>query len=201
MRKTLILITSFIFLLTACAPGAGLPTSTPTADGLPVPGRAMEYALTSNLLPNGCTASNAGTDLPNERVLELREDGEAYLEASGRVDGWQVQFDCEQSPKFMVGIVVRYETLAGATLSLSREWHGDVWERIAEGTLEQLDPMPRLGDQQIVFTDANGTIGVEFVYRNLYFFITGTAEAGEDNYDFFAEVAAAQLARAESMVP
>lgn len=200
-KRSFSLAILFIALLAACAPGAGIPTATPTSDSLPVPGLAMEYVLQSNMLDNGCSTDGLGSESPNTRVLELREDGEDYLLATGRKDGWQIRFDCTDNPRLIVNVVVTYNTLAGPIQALSREWHVEVWDRIDTGELEQLPDMPGLGEHQIVFRDANGTIGVEFTYRNVYFFLTGTADEGVDNYDFFAELAAAQLARTASMVP
>ena len=155
---------------------------------------AESYAISGDLLPEGCQASGPGTARPNSGVLEARSDGQAYLDASRRIEGWQIQFDCQGNPGLIVNVVNTYETLEGAAITLSRTWHGEVWERIDSGQLEQLENIPGLGDLQIVFQDANGTVGVEFVHRNVYFFMTGTSVGGVDNYAFFSELANRYLA-------
>ena len=161
-------------------------------------GSAESYAISADLLPEGCQASGPGIERPNSGVLEVRSDGESYLEASQRLEGWQIQFDCPDNPGLIVNVVTTYGTLEGAAITLSRNWHGEVWERIDSGQLERLENMPGLGDLQIVFQDTNGTVGVEFVYRNVYFFLTGTSVGGADNYEFFSELANRYLATIKS---
>jgi hypothetical protein len=200
MKVLISLILAFTAILTACADNNAINNAEPVAvnnlaevtgppESQPMSGSAQSLAIGSNLLPAGCVANTPGVERPNSGVAEARSDGAEYLEASQRVDGWQIQFDCPGNPGLVVNVVATYATLEGAAITLSRRWHGEVWERIDAGTLEQLDPMLGLGDLQIVFQDANGTIGVEFVYRSSYFFLTGTSVGGVDNYEFFSTLA------------
>jgi hypothetical protein len=208
VRVSLLLI--FIAILSACADNNAINNAelvgvnklaevTGPPESRPMSGSAQGLAIESDLLPAGCVENAPGVERPNSGVADARGDGAEYLAASQRVDGWQIQFDCPGNPGLIVNVVATYATLEGAAITLSRRWHGEVWERLDAGTLEQLDPMPGLGDLQIVFQDANGTIGVEFVYRSSYFFLTGTSVGGEDNYEFFSTLANEYLAEIKSL--
>ncbi len=192
-----------LLLLVACAPAEVIPTPTatliPTTIPTPIPLQAKDYVLQAELLENGCSSDGVGVESTNERVLELREDGAAYIEASGRIEGWQIVFSCSENPNTIVSVVNRYENEQGPILTLSREWHAQIWTLIDDGVLEKLPDIPALGEHQIVFRDPNGSIGIEFVFQNFYFYLTGTSEDGSDNSDFFTDLAAKLLARAKSL--
>jgi hypothetical protein len=200
MKK--LLLPLLALLLAACAPAAErsaaevetLPTRTPFLmagdiftsvphDFLIPPGE---------LLPN-YTASE-GSESPNSRLLELRADGADYIAATGRLDGFQQQYDrsAGDGPLYVVNVVNIYETSDGPHTVLSPEWHPDVWSRIESGELTQLPSIPGLDTEHLVWQDASGTIGVEIAYRNLYIFITGPTD-GPDQTEFFSNLAVAYL--------
>jgi hypothetical protein len=193
MQKLLIILFASVSLISACSGNTEISSAGEVLEATVFSGPVSEYVLAESFLENECEAADAGMELTNQRVLDLRADGEAYLEASKRIEGWQVQFNCLQNPNLIVSVVVVYENFEGPRLTLSPDWHQEVLGKIEAGDLERLPNMPALGEDQIVFQDSAGTIGVEFIYRNLYLFLTGTAQSGEDNYDFFAELAKAQL--------
>ncbi len=193
MMKYKLILLPLVLLLAACSGSAPSDFSSEINSPTPVPatlleGSPQDYALSADLLPASCQA-NEGIERPNSDVLTARDDGEAYLEATKRISGWQVQFDCAENPRLIVNVVTTFETLEGAAITLSPRWHSQVWDRINSGELEQLANMEGLGDLQIVFQDANGTVGVEFAYHNVYLFLTGTADEGVDNYTFFEDLA------------
>jgi hypothetical protein len=96
-------------------------------------------------------------------------------------------------------VVNRYADDQGPILTLSREWHAEIWTLIDDGVLEQMPKIPALGEHQIVFLDPNGNIGIEFVHQNFYFYLTGSSQDGTDNSDFLSDLAAKLIARAKSL--
>ena len=204
MKTHFISLVLLLTLITACNSTAAIPTSRATirATSIPsaIPIQISDYALAPEGLSNGCSAEGIGTESPNERVLELRTDGAAYLEATGRIEGWQFRFDCTENPNLIIIVVIKFDSPQGPELTLSREWHKEVWGKIDDGQLEQLADVAGLSENQIVFKDTHGTIGVEFTFQNFYIFVTGTAVEGMDNYEYFADLAAAQLAHISAMM-
>jgi hypothetical protein len=189
-----------LLVLTACAaPEAGTeprapldvemqaaaPTRTPllVRDGLFI-GVPRDFALQAEELSGLYAAVDAGTESDNTALLEARADGEAYLEATGRISGFRIQFDRSEE----VDVVNIYETAEGAQLVLSREWHADVWSLIDGGQLTQLPAIEGLEVPQIAWVDPNGGAGVEFIYRNVYVLITAPGD-GADTAAFVTELA------------
>lgn len=200
--KKLRLLPLLVLLLAACAPAAKDPAqaelraeAAPTRVPFEMAGDIFISPAQAFLLPAEVTGSNyaaadAGTASPNSRLLELRPDGEAYIEATGRLDGYQIQLNrsAGAGPLYIVNVVNIYETADGPHVVLSREWHADVWDRIDSGELTQLPAIASLDAEHLVWQDDTGTIGVEIAYRNLYIFLTGPTDGG-DQYDFFANLA------------
>lgn len=191
-------------LLAACAPqaeGVALVPSEPTGTPFPMSnglftGAPQDFLLREDELGGLYSAADVGAETPNYAVLDGRADGEAYIEATGRLSGYRIQFNRNSegdTPSYIVNVVNIYETAEGAQLVLSREWHQDVWSRIDSGELTRLPEIPGLDAEQVVWQDATGAVGVEIVYRNLYIFLTGPSEGG-DQYQFFADLAASHLA-------
>jgi hypothetical protein len=92
MQKISWIIASLLLvLLASCAPTklepTSIPTDIPTAIPTPRPLTAKDYVLQAEMLGDGCTVDGEGSENSNERVLELREDGDAYIKASGRIEG------------------------------------------------------------------------------------------------------------------
>lgn len=194
-----------LILLVGCAPAVIVPTASATlmqsAAPSPLPLQAKDYVVKEDMLENDCVPDGTGLDNSNELLLEAREDGEAYLEATGRIEGWVFQYNCSENPRTVVSVANIYESSDGPILALSREWHSEVWDLIDEGLLEHLQDIPELGENQIVFRDPNGFIGIEFAYENTYLFVTGTGDDEVDHYDFFAELAIMVLERAKTLNP
>ncbi len=208
MLKRLVILSLLLLGLAACAPPAldppepevlsaerAAPTPFPMSNGV-FTGAPQDFVLHESLVPSGYAAQDAGNESPNSRVLEGRPDGAAYIEATGRVSGSQIQFNHVGEggdPLYVVQVVVTFKTADGATLALSREWHADVWNRIDSGEFEQLPNIEGLAADQLVWRDpVTGTVAVEMVYRNLYILLTGPSDGG-DNYQFFADLAQAHL--------
>jgi hypothetical protein len=165
------------------------PTPFPMANGI-FTGAPQDFVLQPGELEVYAQA-DAGGETPNDAVLAGRADGEAYLEATGRISGYRMQFNRtrgEDTPSYVVNIVNTYETAEGALLVLSREWHADVWSLIDNGTLTQLPSIPGLAAEHLVWQDPNGAVGVEIAYRNLYILLTAPGDGG-DAYAFLSELA------------
>ena len=193
------LATILLALLAACAPAQ---TQSQESGAIPFPmedglftGAPQDFLLRAEELGGQYAAADAGAETPNSLVLEGRSDGQAYIEATGRLSGYRVQFDRTSegnTPTYIVNVVNIYEHAEGAQLVLSPEWHQDVWSRIDSGDLTHLPDIPGLAAEQLIWRDAADTIGVEIVYRNLYIFFTGPSGGG-DQYQFFADVVKGHL--------
>lgn len=213
-------------LLAACTPAPGeviapaagaAPSATPAATRTPPPtptpftlsaegnfiGEGREFILPEDELLGLYAPVDEGLELSNQRLLDLRPDGEAYLQATGRQSGWQATYQRIQeadAPPLLISIVVLYEDANGPATAVSREWHMDVWSRIDSGELQRLPDIPGLEIPHLVFQNAEGTVGVEMLYRNLYVFLTASSDGG-DSYEFLARLAKAHLAWIQSREP
>lgn len=205
MQKFVLIQMLFALLLAACAPAASeamrasgsepMVARFPMANGV-FTGAAQDFLLQTEELGGDYAAADSGAETPNSAVVEGRSDGEAYIEATGRISGYRIQFNRlaeGDTPPYIVNVVNIYESAEGAQLVLSRDWHQDVWSRIDSGELTLLPEIPGLDVEQLVWQDASGSVGVEIVYRNLYIFLTGPSDGG-DQYQFFADLANAHLA-------
>lgn len=198
--KNLHFLPLIALLLAACAPVAKDPAeaelrAAPTRVPFEMAGDIFirppqAFLLNTEVLGDNYAATETGTASPNSRLLELRPDGQAYIEATGRLDGYQFQLNrtAGEGPLYIMTVVNIYETADGPSVVLSREWHADVWNRIDSGKLTQLPAISGLDAEHLVWTDASGTIGVEIAYRNLYILLTGPTDSG-DQSAFFANLA------------
>jgi hypothetical protein len=208
MLKKLVILSLLLLALVACAPPAleppepdalsverALPTPFPMSDGIFI-GAPQDFLLHESVLPGDYAAQDTGSESPNSRVLEGRPDGAAYIEATRRLSGYQIQYNHVGEggdPLYIVQVVVTFENAEGAGLALSREWHADVWNRIDSGEFELMPEIDGLEAEHMVWRDpVTGTVAVEMVYRNLYVLLTGPSDGG-DNYQFFANLAQAHL--------
>lgn len=189
MKKTLFVLTLCALLLAGCAQPVN-PLFPLSADGL-FTGSSQDFLVRLDELGSNYFAPDAGTQSPNSRVVDLRADGQAYVDATGRRDGWQVQYSRSDGdgPIYIVDVAVLYNSAEGAQLSLSRDWHQQVWDRVDSGELVLLPAIPDFEYEHLIWRDANGTIGIEVVYRNLYILLAGPTENGVDQYDFFVDLA------------
>jgi hypothetical protein len=196
--RTFVLFVLVAAWLIGCAPAekqaaevAAEPTRTPfLMAGELFLNAPQDFLLGPEVAGGAYAAADTGTQSPNSRVLELRPDGQAYIEATGRLDGWQRQLNrnAGSGPLYIVNVVNIYETADGPHVVLSPEWHADVWARIESGELTRLADIAGLGAEHLVWQDATGTVGVEIAYRNLYILLTGPTDGG-DQYEFFANLA------------
>lgn len=165
-------------------------TPFPMQDGL-FSGVPRDFALQEEELAGLYSAADAGTETDNSALLEARADGQAYLEETGRISGYRVQFNRSEevdTPSYVLNVVNIYETAEGAQLVLSREWHADVWSLIDSGQLTQLPNIAGLDTPHLAWVDPNGAAAVEFVYRNIYVLITAPGD-GDDPATFITELA------------
>jgi hypothetical protein len=197
--KKLRILPLLVLLLAACgAPAAERSAAeveaAPTRTPFMMAGDIFTSVPHDFLIPPGELLSNYtasdGSESPNSRLLELRADGAEYIAATGRLDGFQQQYDrsAGDGPLYVINVVNIYETSDGPHTVLSPEWHADVWNRIDSGELTQLPSIAGLDTEHLVWQDASGTIGVEMAYRNLYILITGPTD-GADQTAFFSNLA------------
>ncbi len=204
MKRPFLTIIAILLLVSACAPqpeAAGALDLESTGTPFPMEGGAFtgapqDFVLREDELGGLYAAADAGAESPNNAVLENRPDGEAYLEATGRLNGWRIQFNGiaeGQVPAYVFNAVNVYESAEGAQLVLSREWHADVWSLIDSGQLTQLPEITGLdGADQLVWQSADGAVGVELIYRNLYIYFSSPGDGGDPGV-FLAELARAHL--------
>lgn len=198
--KKLIGISILLGMLAACAPAPALSQQAAAATNFPMENglftsAPVTFVLNEEEFSGRYSAADSGSETANSAVIESRTDGEAYVEATGRLAGYRIQFNRVgegDTPDYIVNVVNSYESAEGAQLVLSRDWHQDVWSRIDSGELTVLPEIPNLDAQQLIWEDANGTVGVEIVYRNLYLFFTGPSGGG-DSYQFFSDLVTAHL--------
>ena len=105
------------------------PTPSPTPDIRIIVGRPEDYVLQPDDLPNKFIL-RAGKSTPHENyeILSVRgkENGKAYLEASGRIGGWIIWYDCVEStaiaPDRIRSYIVMYDLIDGPVIANSDEW-------------------------------------------------------------------------------
>ncbi|MEX2143696.1 MAG: hypothetical protein WD740_03805 [Anaerolineales bacterium] len=204
MQRTFLALIAVTLTLAACAPPEAGPLDIEARVALPTPflmaggvfiGEPQHFLLQSEELGGEYQADGAGSASPNSGVLEGRADGAAYLEATGRLSGWRMQYNASgegQAPPYIVNVVNIYETAEGAQLVLSRDWHQDVWSLIDSGDLTQLPAITGLDTEHLVWQTADGAVGVEMIYRNLYIFFTGPGD-NSDPLPRLAQLAIAHL--------
>jgi hypothetical protein len=199
------LIAGFLVLMAACSSStpvatetAAPSTKTPVPSPTPFPmseglftGAPQDFLLNADTL-EGYTPQDIGFESDNARVIELREDGEEYIAATGRLSGWQIQFDRQGEdggPAYVVQVVNTFGQANGPTLAIGPTWQAPVYAQFENGGLEQLSGVEGLEEQDyLMWRDANGSVGLQIVYRNLLLFYTGPYASDADPL-FFAQLA------------
>jgi hypothetical protein len=175
------------------------PTPFPMQDGL-FTGNAHGFLLTGALIP-GYSLQDEGFESANDRVIELRDDGEAYIAATGRQSGWQIQFNRQEGgegPSYIVHVVNTFSQLDGPVLAISPDWQQTIYAQFENGGLEQLSSVEGLeGQTYLMWRNNDGSVGLQIVYRNLLLFYTGPYESDADPL-FFAQLALNHIAWIQS---
>ena len=122
----------------------------------------------------------------NDKIIEVRgvEDGQAYIDATGRIEGWFVWYQLEDNtrgaPEKVGCYIVFYKTEEGARLAIGPQWH-PVYKEAEEGKAELVDLNVDLGQSHIGYIYREQTpnqdfildYNIEFTYRNALTVITG----------------------------
>ena len=122
----------------------------------------------------------------NDKILEVRgaENGNAYLEATGRLEGWFVWYKLNDpaalAPEQIGCYIVFYRSSEGARLAISSQWH-PIYKDVADGKAQFDEKEFSLGDANLVYfskeRDPNGLIkinyNIEFIYHNALVVLTG----------------------------
>ena len=166
------------------------PTPFPMSDGV-FTGDPQDFLLNAETL-EGYTPQDSGFESDNARVIELREDGEAYINATGRLSGWQIQFNREDQrdgPAYIVHVVNTFSQLDGPALAIGPVWQSAIYNQFSNAGLEQITGLENLeGQNYLMWRDENGSVGLQIAYRNLLLFYTGPFES-DDDAAFFAQLA------------
>lgn len=206
VMKRLLLI--LVLLLAACAPsgvGQNAVTQAPTADLRIVKADSPLLLMNVTDLPREGKYTVLGTDwtgeVNNQAVLDAwgAEEGGKYIDETGRLDGWWIQFNRTASgaalPSAVYDSVAVYKTVAGARLSVQKyAAHG-------MQTYTEVQGLQQIGDGARAFAlkkGANLDYVLYFSYRNLQHVIETTGPENEATPAFAAQTAMAVLARMQT---
>ena len=141
-----------------------------------------------------------------------KEEGQRYLDETGRVDGWWVAYYRSTNnavlPQYIYCNPIQYKTSEGAHITLTK--YNEVAQQ--KGDYEMLPNPPQIGDETIVFyqnyiTDAgipSKTLIIEFRYRNYVIRIAGDGAEQEVNLEALIPIAQSifqRLQEAELSLP
>jgi hypothetical protein len=216
MKKTLVFFLVAIWL-TACAPSvqaiqtaiaqtqAANPTPTLPANLLGLQRHLADFLpLNSDLPINGQYRRfvYSPISLPN------KDFSGAYVEETGRVDGWEVYYiksaEAASAPQEIHGKVVLYKTNAGARLSITK-YSDDLVSDFAY--LEEIQP-PAIGDETRAFllqyqkkpigSASQISYWIEFSYRNIVEVIRADGAENEVLPELVTKLARLVLARLQA---
>lgn len=200
---------------TATQVATSFPTGTPSPTPIPsstpdlriLQGAPPDFVMLNSDLPTdaGYYLPNAEWTgmVPNDKILQEwpPETGQAYLDATGRVDGMFVGYNRSATtvaaPQEMTDSVVIFKTAVGAQLTLTQ-----FDTKVAGGYFELTDP-PRIGDLTRAYTiklsqPSGGDlvhIGIAFTYRNIYHYIEGNGLENDVTLDYITRAARTVLDR------
>lgn len=133
------------------------------------------------------------------------EKGQEYLDATGRVDGWVVNFkngtDRVDMPDQVHDTVVLYKTAEGTRLTLEQYSYCTDPERGVKEGYQAYKRSTQIGDasQWCIKTEAQTSgedkvwLRVEFIYRNVYHAVRAYGRENEVTPEFVESVAAALI--------
>lgn len=192
-----------------------LPSPTPTFTPSPTPDTRVILTTSKAFL---CEKSdlpakgsyilpNSGWISPhhNYEIIQQwgQEKGQRYLDETGRVDGWWVEYyrssNNEVLPKYIFCNVIQHKTSEGAHISLTK--YNEV--AMHEPGYKVFPDSPQIGDEAIVFyktytSDAgvpSKILFLEFRYRNYVVRIAGDGSEQEVKLDTLIPVAKSVLKR------
>jgi hypothetical protein len=183
------------------------PTPSPTPDVRIIVGNPEDYILLPEDLPNKYIL-NRGDSTPhiNSEILSARgiEDGKAYLEATGRLGGWIIWYECVEStaiaPDWIRSYIVMYDSIDGPDIAMLPEWN-----TVYEG-YETIDLDLKLGEWNRVSVykerQASGKYFlryvIEFTYRNIWAEIYGSGIESDVRHEYLENAARAVLEKLEA---
>ncbi len=201
-------------------PPTTLPSSdltekpTPTQDSaLVISGSPKDYLLQPEDIPDPyyLPGSDWSGSYPNDKIIDVRgaDDGRAYLDATGRIEGWFVWYTLEDNTKLApekIGCyIVFYRTGEGARLAIGPQWH-PVYNEAQEGIAELVDVNLDLGQSNLVYIykeqepnqDYLLDYNIEFIYRNTLTVITGHGLESRVKQSYLLDLARKVLSKLEA---
>jgi hypothetical protein len=183
------------------------PTPSPTPDVRVIIGNPEEYILLPEDLPHKYIL-NRGDSTPhvNSEILSARgiEDGKAYLEATGRLGGWIIWYECVErtaiAPEWIRSYVVMYDSVDGPDIAKLPDWDwvdedyeiiemdldlGE-WNRVS--IYKERQPS---GKYYVVYS-------IEFNYRNVWTEILGAGLESDVRHEYLENAARAVLVKLEA---
>ncbi len=202
------LLPILILLLTACAPSGAAQNAvaqTPTPDVRVIKTNSPLLLMNVTDLPREGKYTVLGTDwtgeVNNQAVLDAwgAEEGGKYIDETGRLDGWWIQFNRTSNgaalPSAVYDSVAVYQTVAGARLSVQKyATHGMQDYMEVQG-------IPQIGDGARAFTvkkGANVDYVLYFSFRNLQHVIEILGLESEATPAFATQLAMAVLTRMQT---
>jgi len=183
------------------------PTPSPTPDVRIIVGNPEDYILLPEDLPNKYIL-NRGDSTPhiNSEILSARgiEDGKAYLEATGRLGGWIIWYECVEStaiaPDWIRSYIVMYDSVDGPDIAMLPEWNTvyedfeiikmDIdlgeWNQVSEYRERQPS-----GKYYVNYV-------IEFTYRNIWAEVMGIGLETDVRHEYLEDAARAVLAKLEA---
>lgn len=162
--------------------------TTTQSSSLVISGSPKDYLLQPEDIPDPYYLPGSDWIGPysNEKIIEVRgvEDGQAYIDATGRIEGWFVWYqlgdNTRNAPEKIGCYIVFYKTGEGARLAIGPQWH-PVYKEADEGKAELVDLEIDLGQSHIGYIYREQTpnqdfildYNIEFTYRNALTVITG----------------------------
>ena len=179
-----------------------LPTVTPIPDRRIILGDPEDYILARQDVPDQyILKSGNSTPHLNQEILYVRgvEDGNAYLEATGRIGGWIIRYDLVDSdaiaPLWIRSYVVMYDNVDGPDLTVSPAYDSGYED------YEVLDVPMDLGEWNLVLrkTERQSSgkniiwYAIEFIYRNVWAQVMGYGYESKVNHDYLENLARTML--------
>jgi len=194
------------------------PIQSPTSDFLVLANDPQEFLLSVSDLPLGAgyyipkyPPLSDGVDHYTNDILKTllgAQSGQAFIDATGRIDGWRIIFHHNNTvpgmPEEITCEISRYKTNKGARIAVAGT--GLIGWTELEKDIE-LGDLHRIFSNSAMFTDGAGSkkpmlwYGVSFAYRNFSVFLRIWGWADTFEFDIVENLARTILEKMEAALP